>query len=45
MKGKIKTHRYEDKDGNKKYVTEIRADNFIMLGKPNSDRTNINETI
>ncbi|WP_338792574.1 single-stranded DNA-binding protein [Bernardetia sp. MNP-M8] len=45
LEGKIKTRSYEDKDGNKKYVTEIIADNFIMLGKPSSDRANINETI
>lgn len=44
LEGKIKTRSYEDKDGNKKYVTEIIADNFIMLGKASSDRANINET-
>jgi single-strand DNA-binding protein len=45
LEGKIKTRSYEDKDGNKKYVTEIIADSFIMLGKPSSDRANINETL
>ena len=44
LEGKIKTRSYEDKDGNKKYVTEIIADNFIMLGKASSDRANINES-
>jgi single-strand DNA-binding protein len=33
IEGKIKTRHYEDKEGNKKYVTEIVADNFLMLDK------------
>ncbi len=41
LEGKIKTRSYEDKDGNKKYVTEIIADSFIMLDKP-SDKAEIN---
>lgn len=32
MEGKIVNRSYDDKDGNKKYITEIRCDNFIMLG-------------
>jgi single-strand DNA-binding protein len=31
LEGKIRTRSYEDQ-GVKKYITEIRADNFIMLG-------------
>ncbi len=31
IEGRIKTRSYEDQ-GMKKYITEIRADNFIMLG-------------
>jgi single-strand DNA-binding protein len=31
IEGKIKTRSYDDKDGNKKYVTEIVVDNFKML--------------
>ena len=34
LEGKIKTRSYEDKEGNKRYTTEIIADNFIMLNKP-----------
>jgi single-strand DNA-binding protein len=41
LEGKIKTRSYEDKDGNKKYVTEIIADSFIMLDKP-TDKSEIN---
>jgi len=29
--GKIKTRTYDDKDGNKRYITEIVADNMVML--------------
>jgi single-strand DNA-binding protein len=33
LEGKLRTRTWEDKDGNKRYSTEIVADNFIMLGK------------
>lgn len=33
LEGKIKSRSYDDKDGNKRYVTEIVADNLIMLDK------------
>ena len=33
IEGKLKTRHYDDKQGNKKYVTEIIADNFLMLDK------------
>jgi len=50
LEGKIKTRNYEDKTGAKKYVTEILADNFIMLGSScsksaGSDKANINENL
>jgi single-strand DNA-binding protein len=41
LEGKIKSRSYEDKEGNKKYVTEIIADSFIMLDKP-TDKAEIN---
>jgi len=31
VEGRIRTRSYDDKDGNKRYVTEIIADNFRML--------------
>jgi len=34
LEGKIKTRSYEDKEGNKRYVTEIIGESFIMLDKP-----------
>jgi single-strand DNA-binding protein len=45
LEGKIKTRNYEDKSGVKKYVTEIIAESFVMLDKPNgmtSDKAEIN---
>lgn len=33
LEGRIKTRSWEDQDGNKKYMTEIHADNFQMLDK------------
>jgi len=38
LEGKIRTRSYEDKQtGEKKYITEIIADNFIMLDKKGED--------
>jgi len=38
VEGKIRTRAWNDKDGNKRYTTEIEADNFQMLGsKPGDD--------
>jgi len=40
IEGKIKTRKWEDKDGNTRYNTEILADNMTMLGgKSNVDST------
>lgn len=44
LEGKLKTRSYADKDGSKKYVTEIIAESFIMLDKP-TDTTEINATL
>lgn len=33
IEGKIRTRSYDDKDGNKRYVTEIVAETFRMLDK------------
>jgi single-strand DNA-binding protein len=32
IEGRLQTRSWEDRDGNKRYTTEIRADNMIMLG-------------
>jgi single-strand DNA-binding protein len=31
VEGRIQSRQYEDKEGNKKNITEIRAENFQML--------------
>jgi single-strand DNA-binding protein len=36
IEGKIRTRSYDDKDGNKKYITEIVADTMQMMGKKGS---------
>jgi single-strand DNA-binding protein len=36
LEGKIKTRNYEDKQGEKRYVTEIIGENVVMLDKPSS---------
>jgi single-strand DNA-binding protein len=33
VKGKLINRNYTDKDGNKKYVTEVEIDDFYMLGR------------
>jgi single-strand DNA-binding protein len=33
IEGKIKTRSYDDKDGNKRYITEIVAETFRLLDK------------
>ncbi len=34
LEGKIRTRSWDDKDGNKRYTTEILGDNMLMLGRP-----------
>ena len=45
IEGKIRSRSYDDKDGNKRYVTEIVADTLTLLGKKDDhqpDEHNIN---
>ena len=39
IEGKIRTNKWEDKEGNTRYNTEILADNMTMLGKKNPKET------
>lgn len=39
LEGKIRTRSYDDKDGNKRYITEIEAENFSMLGSRNDNQS------
>jgi single-strand DNA-binding protein len=40
VEGKLKTRSWEDKEGNKKFATEIVGDNLIMLDKKTEDSSN-----
>jgi len=46
LEGKIRTRTWDDKEGNKRYTTEIIADTFTMLGSKREDTpqsTNVSE--
>lgn len=45
VEGKIRTRSWDDKDGNKRYTTEIDADNFQMLSSRNEDSPGTNVTV
>lgn len=38
IEGRIQTRAWDDRDGNKRYTTEIIAQNMQMLGSPGSQR-------
>ncbi len=40
VEGKIRTRSWDDKDGNKRYTTEIVVDNMQMLGSKQSNEDN-----
>ncbi len=40
VEGKIRTRSWDDKEGNKRYATEIVGDNMTMLSKKGDDHTN-----
>lgn len=44
IEGNIRTRSYDDKEGKKKYVTEIYADNLIMLGGGKGTSTSTTES-
>jgi single-strand DNA-binding protein len=37
LEGKLKTRTYQDKDGHKRYFTEIIAESFLMLDKVSNE--------
>ena len=46
LEGKIRTRTWDDKEGNKRYITEIIADTFTMLGSKREEAppsTNVSE--
>ena len=44
IEGKIRNRKWEDKDGNTRYTTEILADNMTMLGKKNAGASETSES-
>jgi len=40
VEGKIETRSWDDEQGNKRYATEIRADQVVFLGGPNGSNEN-----
>ncbi|KAA8477555.1 single-strand binding protein [Arcticibacter tournemirensis] len=44
VEGKLRTRSYDDRDGNKRYVTEIVADNFNMLGRKSDNENGTNQS-
>ena len=44
IEGKIKTRKWEDKDGNTRYNTEILADNMTMLGSKSTTESAVSTT-
>jgi len=45
VEGKIRTRSWEDKEGNKKYTTEIVADTMTMLGSRTDSKPNSSEPV
>lgn len=39
VEGSLQTRSWDDRDGNKRYTTEIRASRILMLGRPEGTRT------
>lgn len=44
IEGRIKTRSYDDRDGNKRYITEIIADTMQMLGKKGDNTATGNDS-
>jgi single-strand DNA-binding protein len=40
VEGRLRTREYNDKDGVKKYFTEVAADNFVMLDRAENNSAN-----
>lgn len=40
IEGKLRTRKWQDKDGNDRYITEIVGDNLQMLGKKEENAAN-----
>jgi single-strand DNA-binding protein len=45
VEGRLRTRSWEDRDGNKKFATEIVADNLIMLDKRSDSSSNFPQSL
>jgi single-strand DNA-binding protein len=45
IEGKLRTRSFEDKDGVKKYTTEVVAENFTMLGRKTDFETDATKPV
>ncbi len=45
IEGKLRTRSFEDKEGVKRYTTEVVADNFTMLGRKSDFESDVNTRI
>ena len=43
IEGKLKTRSWDDKDGHKRYITEVVADNLTILSKRHKDEVSNND--
>lgn len=43
IEGKLQTRSWEDKEGNKRYITEVVADNFTVLANKNRPEEQVEE--
>src|SRR5215467_12979713 len=45
VEGRLRTRSWDDREGNKKFATEIVGDNLIMLDKRSSENSNFTTTV
>ncbi|MCG8701391.1 MAG: single-stranded DNA-binding protein [Bacteroidales bacterium] len=45
IEGRLEYRTYDDKQGNKKYITEIKLRNFILMNSPSTETTTTYEPI
>jgi len=43
VEGKLRTRSWDDKDGNKRYTTEVYADNIQLLGRKNDNPGSVSQ--
>lgn len=44
IEGRLQTRSWDDRDGNKRYTTEVVATSMVMLGSPSGSRTPAEDT-